>query len=39
MLANLISEIKSNQTADYKAFFMDGLFQNKNKFRMSPDDE
>jgi len=39
MLANLISEIKSGQTANYKVFFMDGLLQNENKFRIDPDDE
>jgi cyclohexyl-isocyanide hydratase len=39
MLTNLILEIKSDQTADYTAFFMDGLLQNENKFRISPDDE
>ena len=39
MLNSLILEIKSDQTADYKAFFMDGLLQNENKCRISPDDE
>jgi len=39
MKISIISEITSYQIAEYKEFFIDGLLQNENKFRISPDDE
>jgi len=39
MEISIILEITSYQIAEYKEFFIDGLLQNENKFRISPDDE